>query len=92
MKILRTCGSGEFHNDERLVRFRDALKILHPEVYEKIAYVNDHKGLFYIYWCRPPALGEQELIEEFISTQLFEHQIENYLIKWEDIYKLTEFS
>ena len=81
MLIVRTCGSGTFHNDERLQLLKQMIEYYTQyEFSKKIFKLHDHKGMLTVYWYLTPLDEEKELVKsawEFLN----EHHIEHCLIR-----------
>jgi hypothetical protein len=92
MKILRTDGGGDSLHDERLVRFRNALRLLNPDTYNKIMYVHDHKGMFQVYFYLKPSQSDIDCLHSFIWHQFGENLQKFYFVRWDEVELLAEFA
>lgn len=62
MIIVRTCGSGTNHNDERLKLLKQMVNYF--GISEKIFKIHDHKGILTVYWFEYPTLHEKDVLKD----------------------------
>ena len=79
MNILRTDGSGETTNDERLIAYRD--RCIKSKLFYEINLLHDHEGILSIFWNTEPNEMQKRftemLWEEFNEPREY---VEHYLI------------
>ena len=62
MLIVRTCGSGTFHNDDRLQLLKQMIEYhTQYELSKKIFKLHDHKGMLTVYWYQTPIDDEKDI-------------------------------
>lgn len=81
MLIVRTCGSGTFHNDDRLQLLKQMIEYhTQYELSKKIFKLHDHKGMLTVYWYQTPIDDEKDIVKDAWEF-LREDHIEHCLIK-----------
>lgn len=81
MLIVRTCGSGTFHNDDRLQLLKQMIEYhTQYELSKKIFKLHDHKGMLTVYWYQTPIDDEKKIVKDAWEF-LCEDHIEHCLIK-----------
>lgn len=77
MIIVRTCGSGADHNDERLQLLKKMLEYYsNYQLDKKIFKLHDHKGCLSVYWYETPTENDKYLLKsswEFLNEYHIEH-------------------
>ena len=64
MLIVRTCGSGTFHNDDRLQLLKQMIEYhTQYELSKKIFKLHDHKGCLNVYWLINPSKQDKMYLE-----------------------------
>lgn len=64
MILVRTCGSGTTHNDERLQLLRNMIEYRINNCSAKIFKLHDHKGDLSVYWFSEPTINEVEIVDD----------------------------
>jgi len=78
MEILRTDGSGENRNDERLLRVKKKL-FLFDLFGNEVIKLHDHKGLLSVYWKLKPSDKQKKLLD-IIWYFENEYEIEHFCL------------
>jgi hypothetical protein len=63
MILVRTCGGGTSHNDERLKLLKQMVEY-YDSVSNNIFKLHDHKGILTVYWFKNPSENEVEILNE----------------------------
>lgn len=79
MNILRSDGSGETTNDERLKAYRDRCN--KAKLFYEINLLHDHEGILSIFWNIEPT-EQQKLFTELLWEEFHEPRdyVEHYLV------------
>lgn len=88
MILVRTCGSGTTHNDERLQLLRNMIEYKIDNCSAKIFKLHDHKGLLSVYWFSEPDIHEISAVDECWSYLDTPDLINHYqvIISQKDLY------
>ena len=74
MILVRTCGSGTTHNDERLQLLTKMIEYKVDACSAKIFKLHDHKGVLSVYWFSEPTEHEMYSVDQcwaYLDTEDF---------------------
>lgn len=77
MIIVRTCGSGTSHNDERLKLLKQMVEY-YDGVSNDIFKLHDHKGMLTVYWFKTPIKQQIDILNEawlFLGEPEINHKV-----------------